>query len=278
MKLIKKEKHNVKNDFKKVFEQLKTKFESDDYLKSDFFQLNVFFKGIEKGHLITIGARPGLGREEFSFSLCNDFLKNNLKVLIFSTDITKENVMAFLMLQKAKVSPREFLNYENISEIYSFYEDKNLSIFYKPTFTTEEIDKKIKELKPDVVLISDIQALKTTGATFNVNETDLCVQVIKEIAIKNNVYMFLNSQLSRSAERRQNQIPMLSDLKNSSLLEELSNMIMFLHLLNQNHNDENADEYTLEVIIRKNAFGPTGSTFLTYTDRYFKNSVSLDKF
>jgi replicative DNA helicase len=70
--------------------------------------------------------------------------------------------------------------------------------------------------------------------------------------------------LNRSIERRENKVPVLSDLRESGSIEQDADIVMFLH-----NPDENDKEQT-NLIIAKHRNGPTGEVRLVFHKEYSK--------
>ena len=100
--------------------------------------------------------------------------------------------------------------------------------------------------------------------------TNLAIQEIKRIAIENETIIVLLSQLSRSVEARCDKTPMLSDLRNGSLLEEISDIVLLIYRDEYYNSDSDRKNYA-EIFIAKNQFGPTCVISLKYNTPFFDN-------
>ncbi len=82
------------------------------------------------------------------------------------------------------------------------------------------------------------------------------------------------SQLSRSVENRNPQIPQLSDLRESGSIEQDADVVAFLYREDY-YNPETERRNVLDVLVKKHRNGPTGAVEL-YFDREKQRIRSLD--
>lgn len=233
--------------------------------KSGFIDLDEILSGVEKGHIIVIGGRPAIGKTSFALAYCINLLKENKKVLYFSLETTKKSLIKRFLLLKAQIISEYFIktknDFEKIENSKIFFENKDLIIEDKNVITTEEIEHKINDIKPDVVFIDYVQLIKMQKAPNLTEATNLAIQELKRIAIETHTLIFLLSGLSRNVENRFDKHPMLSDLRNGSLLEEISDVVLLL--FREDYYNADSDVKGIgEVIIAKNKNGATGKIFL----------------
>ena len=77
------------------------------------------------------------------------------------------------------------------------------------------------------------------------------------------------SQLSRAAEQRPDNRPMLSDLRESGSIEQDADIVMFLYR-DDYYNPETEKKNIAEVIVAKNRQGSTGTVELAWLPNYTK--------
>jgi replicative DNA helicase len=106
--------------------------------------------------------------------------------------------------------------------------------------------------------------------------TNLAIREVKRIAVENNVIVVLLSQLSRAVEGRFDKHPLLSDLRNGSLLEEISDMILMIY--REEYYSAEPEFPRNEIIVAKNTMGPTGTVCLDFKNGYFRNFSSDNTF
>jgi len=86
---------------------------------------------------------------------------------------------------------------------------------------------------PDLIVVDFLQLLDASSAgrrTQNrTQELDHIVRALKALARSVNCAVLCLSQLSREVERRASHIPVLADLRESGGIEQIADMVMFLH-------------------------------------------------
>lgn len=246
-----------------VVTKMKKKEKSE--FKSGFYDLDETLFNIEKGNIIVIGGRPAMGKTSFAISICINLLQNNKKIAFFCLDTTKENLIKKFLINKSKKISEYFIktekDFEEIEKAKKFFKDKKLVIEDKTVISVDEIETKIKEETPDVAFIDYIQLIKQPKAANSTEAINLVIQALKRIARETNTLIVLLSSMSRSVESRIDKHPILSDLRNGSLLEEISDVVILLYrdaYYNANTDIKNMSE----VIIAKNKNGPTSTIIL----------------
>ena len=189
---------------------------------------------------------------------------------------SKERIVKRLIADKLNCPLSSFsggktADYE-ISLLLETYANKKIEIVDKSSLVIEEFEEKIQELKPEIVFVDYVQLLKMPKAPNLTEATNLIIHEIKKIAVENNVIVVLLSQLSRSVEARCDKHPLLSDLRNGSLLEEISDIVLMIYRDDYYNLEEEND--IAEIMVVKNSLGNTGAINLKFENGYFRNIVA----
>jgi len=261
------------DDIKEIYLKEQERLRRTDFFSTGFEELDVFCKYIDKGNVITIGGRPAMGKTSFALSLLNHFLDRKKNVLFFTMDSPKEKVVNKLVAEKIGTPLFSLIEgkvrKEEVNIVLDSFKDKKLGIVDKTNLTIEDVDTKVQEIKPDIVFIDYVQLLEAPKAPNRTEAINLVIKEIKHIAVTHNVIVVLLSQLSRAVEGRFDKHPLLSDLRNGSLLEEISDVILMIYR-DEYYNPES--EYpSNEVIVEKNSMGPTGIVSLDFKNGFFRN-------
>ena len=245
------------------------------FFKTGFEDLDCIL-GIQeqKGALITIGARPAMGKTTFMLSIMENILLKNKRCLYFSLEMSKEQVITRLLFQIAEIS---FIKYrmnnmdekdwEKLADAMNNLLMWDLKIDDNSSLKTEEIETAIKEQQPDVVFIDYLQLMDGKRKQDRCTQIEEIIKDLKRIAKENGVVIIIASQLSRAVENRCDKRPLLSDLRDSGSIENLSDVVIFLYrdeYYNFRENDELHPKGETEVIIAKNKFGACGYIYLTF--------------
>lgn len=255
--------------------------EKPENFKTGFFDIDDCICGVPKGSIITIGARPAMGKTSFAISVCNRLLYMDKKVLFCELGeslVSIEQRFIYTKTRLSKLNCSWFTNnmeseeWNEVINAMNYYGNKPLTTLCKTTLTTEEIEEKIKEEKPDILFIDSIQCLKMPKAPNMTDAINLAVKEVKRIAVENDLIVVLTSQLSRGTEARYDHRPLLSDLRNSSLLEEISDLVLLIYRP-EYYDPEDVDlKGKAEVLIAKNRFG-----ILALVPLYFYKGIFADR-
>lgn len=227
--------------------------------------------GIPKGTLITVGGRPAMGKTTFLMSILEMALKNNKKCLYFSFAVSKETFIRKLLIQMAELNSI-IIRLGNISDIekeklsQSMKDLKNCDFELSCEISSiEDIEEKISSYKPDYVFIDYIQLIKVNSKKGLQSEIQYIFQQLKKIATEYACHIFIASQLSRNVEYRTDKRPLLCDLRESGVIEEVSDVVLFIYREEyyQNFEEQDTNNYA-EIIIPKNNCGLNGTIYLNF--------------
>ena len=249
--------------------------ENKTYLKTGYDELDKMMAINKSSALITIASRPSMGKTALSICLASK-LAENKKVLIFSLELPNSEVnLRFL---------RQYFELDEINDkksiIKSFetlkcMEKKNLYIddTPPPLITTDYMEKKIKEIKPDVVLIDYFQMIhhpKSGPDSDRKEEIADIMENLKRISTENNIIIFITSQVSiRCLYRdRNDKRPILSDFMDNGSTEKFSDVVIFIYRPDYYKLDaEELKKLKLQdtqIIVAKNNFGNCGTVSMIF--------------
>ena len=142
--------------YQRIVNEKKSEFETG------FVDLDNVLSGVEKGALITIGARPAMGKTTLVTSILEHLIKSNKKVLFFTFQQSKLMFVTILLAQISEVSAiktrfgeiseREEKELLEAKEILA---NSNLELVSK-TMSVDEVVEKIRESNAEYVFIGDI--------------------------------------------------------------------------------------------------------------------------
>ena len=129
--------------------------------ETGFAELDMCVSGVTKGSLITIGARPAMGKSSFAISICNHLLDMGKKVLFCELDSSEQSTERLFISVKTKVRQpiapvisKEKL-WEEITKAIQFYQEKSFTLFCKVNMSIEELKSayrtQAKSYHPDVL-------------------------------------------------------------------------------------------------------------------------------
>jgi replicative DNA helicase len=126
----------------------------------------------------------------------------------------------------------------------------------------------------DLVVVDYLQLMSSGAKAENrTQEVSAISRGLKAVAKQLNVPLLVLSQLSRNPERRGDQKPQLSDLRESGSIEQDADVVMFINrknraLLAGEGGEEEEDWRLAEIIIAKQRNGPTDMFKLVFLDEF----------
>lgn len=262
-----------------VVENMKN-YNTPSYFKTGFLDLDDLIGLRKKGALITIGARPAMGKTAFMLNIISNQIKQNKKCLLFSLEMSEEQVVNRLICQtsetdsiKIRMGKMELKDWNKIENAAEKIANWDLLINDKPGINIYEIEECIKEVKPEVVFIDYLQLISAPKKMDRYTQIEYVMKELKRIAIENELVIFINSQLSRSPEQRCDKRPLLSDLRESGGIENISDIVLFIY---RDEYYNFADEVDIsrkgiaEIIVAKNKLGPCGTVNLKFVPKLTK--------
>lgn len=260
---------NIQND-KNFLQGLNTGFTGFDRMTN----------GLHKGNLIILAARPAVGKTTLVMNMVtNVAIKNGAVCAIFELEMTKPELTERIMCsvggvnnQKAKTGSLDSNDWKKLWDAQKFVNKSNIYVDDTSMTTVPEILSKCRRLKAmkgrlDLVVVDHIQLMEAVKKSDSrQSEITEISRGLKMIAKELDVPVIALSQLSRLVERRSDQRPVLSDLRESGAIEQDADIVMFIHRNKPSPEDKDkqVNKNETEVIIEKNRSGPTGSFKLMF--------------
>lgn len=244
-----------------------------------FKSLDNMLIGVERGSIITIGGRPGMGKSTLLMTILENASKAGQKCLYFALNSHEKEFKKRFFLQYAefdetKIEKDKILpnDKEHLAKTFDIFKNFKFRLNCHWVVNVDDIEENIKEFRPDYVFIDYFQLIDIdinnmrTGKEISLGLKNALNQ-IKDIAEKYNCYVFLASQLSREVESRVDKRPLLSDLRESKAIADISDVVIFIYRESYYHISEEEAMYPpniVEIILAKNKFGPESYTFLEF--------------
>mgnify|MGYP002870140237 CR=1 FL=1 len=266
---------------KEVLEKLCEKIfeEKPPVLQTGFRDLDTILSGVENSSLITIGARPAMGKTSFATNIMLNLLEQNKKCLFFSLEMSEEQAIKRLLGQIGEVDSmllrnldgilRRKQSVEKIAEALNKISKYDLTII-DDVHNADEIKEQIEQIKPEFVFIDYLQLIDVPSKKPRSESFEKVMRDLKKIAKDNNCIIFMTSQLSRAIESRCDKRPLLSDLRESGAIENISDVVMFIYRRDYYTNpDYDEEDYArvkdeAEIIVAKNKYGTMATIRLLF--------------
>jgi len=145
---------------------------------------------------------------------------------------------------------------ETLSKLHILFDDAGT---VKVTDLRQKCRKLAQEKRLDLVIIDYLQLLSGSRNDVNrVNEVSEISRTLKEMARELKIPVIALSQLSRNVERRDSQVPVMADLRDSGSIEQDADIVMFLYR-EEYYNKDTENKNEVDIIIAKNRQGATTS-------------------
>jgi replicative DNA helicase len=251
-------------------------------LPTGFSDLDRKTGGLEPGNLIVVAGRPSMGKTALAVTvMSNIWQSRNVPCLMFSLEMSGDEILTRLVAAHAKV-PIDRLRSGSIEEqhwpgVHSamriFSGAVSMLVDESPSMMLPEIRNRarqtmVKHGTLGLIVVDYLQLMTAhDDADTRAQEIAGITRGLKALAKELKVPVMVLSQLNREVERRQDRRPMLSDLKESSAIEQDADLIMFLYR-DVVYNQTTSRPALAEVIIGKQRNGPTGTVLMTYLTEY----------
>ncbi len=229
--------------------------------------------GLQKSDLIILAARPGQGK---TATAINFAYNGNVPCGFVSSEMPSEQLALRLLSLDSGVNAQKIRNPKKLlpdeladlkASAKRLETEKEIYIDDKPNISIQEVREKVKVWKEkydiQVLYIDYIQRLtyKAPGSENMPRHERIGMVAMesKEIAREFNIAVVGLAQISRGAEKNDGTggRPMLSDLKDSGMIEQEADLVICPFRENMSGMDVNAVT-EMEILLLKNRHGPLG--------------------
>lgn len=258
-------------------------------ITTGFIDLDNKTAGLHNSDLIIIAARPAMGKSAFAINLAtNAAVKAHVPAVIFNLEMSKEQVGNRILCSEAMVDSNKIRtgqiedeDWMKLATTLGELSEAPIYIDDTPGISIMEIRAKCRKLKLEknigLIVIDYLQLIQGTGKKNASREQEISEisRSLKILAKELNVPVIALSQLSRTAERRDDKRPMLSDLRESGAIEQDADIVIFLYR-DDYYNEDTEKKNVAEVILAKHRGGSTGTVELAWMPSYTK-FANLDR-
>jgi replicative DNA helicase len=244
-------------------------------LPTGLVDLDAVLGGLQNSNLITLAARPGMGKTALALNIVE---RCSAPALIFSLEMSKAQLADRLLSGKSKINLTRLtagkLNGDDWSRLTKAAGDLSiLPVFIddSPLLHFSEIRRRarIAYKKHDIrlVVIDYLQLMRGDSAKGN-REAEIASisRALKALAKELCIPVLALSQLNRNLEARSEKRPELADLRESGQIEQDADVVMFIYRDEVYHRDENnPNRGKAEIIVAKHRNGPTGFVVVSFS-------------
>ena len=260
----------MKSTFDKIQEAFAREDNSLTGIDTGFIDFNKVTRGLQRGALNIIAARPSMGKTALAMNIArNVAVKTKLPVLVFSLEMGAEQLAMRLLSAESRINLQDLFNgtfgnndWRTLQEAASTLIEAPLYIDDSSVLTTIEMKARSRRFKAKhgelgLIVVDYLQLMSASRTMDNKqNEVAEISRGLKAIARELDVPVIALSQLSRSVESRDNKKPQLSDLRDSGAIEQDADLVALLYR-DSYYKEELRDDNTASLNIAKNRNGPT---------------------
>ncbi|WP_195989455.1 DnaB-like helicase C-terminal domain-containing protein [Clostridium sp. D53t1_180928_C8] len=276
----------------------------DKGMKSGFINIDKYLGNFQKGRLITVFARSGVGKTTFSLQLASNMALNGYKIFYGSAEMTRKQVFnkiagSYLSISTKSIDEDTILeeDKDNISKFMARLISNKIYISTETDF--EKFVNEIKVYKMQNIL--DIVFVDYINKYIDFSDKDLMTNrlgkisgILKNIAMEEDICIVLLAQANRVVDKKNGDMAVekidSSDIQDSARIEQDSDQVIALYrniklddkvyrdmLFKQGklkYHSKNADENPecMNAVIIKNRHGSRGTCALKWNGRYSRVS------
>jgi replicative DNA helicase len=245
--------------------------------------LDNILAGLQKSDLIILAARPSIGKTTLALDIARQIgLGAKVPVGIFSLEMGADQLVDRMLAAQAGVdlwrlrtgklsSDGPGNDFEKISDAMGALSEIPVFIDDSGTLNIMEMRTMARRLQAEhnlgVIIVDYLQLMegRSRGGDNRVQEISEISRGLKQLARELNIPVIALSQLSRAVESRPDQMPKLSDLRESGSIEQDADVVMFLYREDRVKPDT-PNKNIVDVIIAKHRNGPVGKISLYFED------------
>ena len=257
-------------------------------IPTGFHDLDKLTAGMQRGDLVIVAARPGVGKTSLMLNLAyTAAMKYKQRVALFSLEMGNEQLVQRFVASETGIDSQRLRRgdlkedeWGALTRVSMRMSDMQMFLDDSPSLTPLDLRVKARRVYQehglDMIILDYLQLMQGEnsngrGMDNRVQEISYISRALKQIARELNVPLIAGSQLSRLVEQRADKRPMLSDLRESGSIEQDADIVMFIYR-DEVYNPDTELKNIAEISIQKNRNGPTGKINL-----YFDNKLTSFK-
>ncbi len=248
--------------------------------------LDVLTRGLQPGEVTVVGARSGVGKSSLMTQAAIANCKSGTPVMIFSVEMSRDQNLRRIFAAVASVSfPRvRDTRYANESDMQALSQasatvlEWPLHIIDESSITIEKLTASarlaVRREGVKLICVDYAQIVAATGRDERLRVAAVS-RGLTRLAKDEGVPVMLLSQLARADRANPNRRPTMSDLRESSQLENDAHTIVLLH--REWDEQEGRLSSDAEIIVAKQRSGETGVLPATFNKRslFFEKRVAV---
>lgn len=261
-------------------------------IPTGFAKLDNKLAGLQKANLVILAARPSIGKTTLALDIARHVaVEEKVPVGIFSLEMSKDEIIDKLMCAQGQVSLWKLrtgkLSSEGDDNDFARISHAMANLSESPIYIDDSASSNVMQMRTmarrlqsekglGLLIVDYLQLMQGNGrAESRTQEVSEISRSLKSLARELNIPIIALSQLSRAIETRGgDQLPRLSDLRESGSIEQDADLVAFIHREDKIKKDS-AKKNIAKIIIAKHRNGPVGEVEL-YFDQESVSFKNLD--
>jgi len=254
-------------------------------LPSGYWLLDRKLSGFRDGQLYIIAARPGMGKTALMLNFAATLaLEHRKPVGIFSLEMTGDSLAQRMIANDASVDGLDLANGRLAEEDWGRVMNSVIRIRNAPLHIDEtsgisplelraKAQRLVHEHDVQMIMVDYLQLMKLHYRAENRNlEIGEFTSSLKALAKEMRIPVVVASQITRDIEKRGDNRPRLSDLRESGNIEQDADVVMFVHrpeyFGSESDKDGKSTEGQASIIVAKQRHGPVGEVPVVWRPQY----------
>ena len=248
--------------------------------QTGFSGLDRVLVGMGKGDFVLVGARPGMGKSSFVMNVAvNAAMRSPKNVCVFSLEMSTEQLASRLLASEAMVDSIKLRSgmldeedWTKLGHASARLAGCNILIDDSTGVTVTSMKSKLRRIKDVGLVVIDYLGLMQSERKIDnkVQEIADISRNLKLMAKEFGIPVLTCAQLSRASEKRTDNRPVLSDLRDSGAIEQDADIVLFIYRPGEYDKEDPEKQNKAEIIIAKNRHGSQGTVKMGWLGQYTK--------
>lgn len=250
-------------------------------LSTGYSQLDGIMGGWRKGRLIVLSGYTSVGKTSFSQNLSLNMISKDITTMFISMEMPPVDIYKKFIQLKARLSNKDLAQINDdlhpvmTTVVKTMGEFKGMPMYvYSGTGEMNlqvllDVARTAKEVYNLQLLVIDHLGYFAVSAGNRTGETASIVRKLKAMAIELDIPILLLAHVSREGKKHTRKglyVPVLSDLKESSAIEQDADQVMFV--CRESDAEDEDDKKKAVIVLSKNRDGATGYVSYDFEPEY----------
>ena len=250
-------------------------------IPTSFYDFDAMTQGLRRGDLIVFAGRPSMGKTSLALQFARNIAGQNLPVCFFGFDLSKEELAYRILGMEVGIEIGRIRTGRFTSEEWQLVHEKNTKLESLPIFIEDKKAISINEIKNrcrnismtnnekglGLIIIDSYQLMEYSNLDDYQSSLEKNTRELKTLAKELNVPVLITAPISRRVEERENCRPMLSDIRDSDVLEDYGDIIVMLYR-DEYYYPDTEDRGIAELIVTSHRNGPVGTVKMLFEPQF----------